>query len=39
MYSEILKGKKIVGYDLGGGTPTKLSVENLQRITSVYSAI
>ena len=33
MYSEILKGKKIVGYDLGGGTPTKLSVENLTRIT------
>ena len=37
MYSEILKGKKIVGYDLGGGTPTKLSVQNLQRITdAVY---
>lgn len=33
MYSEILKGKRIVGYDLGGGTPTKLSVKNLQRIT------
>lgn len=38
MYSEILKGKKIVGYDLGGGTPTKLSVENLKKITeAVYS--
>ncbi len=37
MYSKILKGKKIVGYDLGGGTPTKLSVENLKRITdAVY---
>lgn len=37
MYSEILKGKKVVGYDLGGGTPTKLSVENLKRITdAVY---
>ena len=37
MYSEILKGKKIVGYDLGGGTPTKLSVENLKKITdAVY---
>ena len=34
MYSEILKGKRIVGYDLGGGTPTKLSVENLERITT-----
>ena len=34
MYSHILKGKKIVGYDLGGGTPAKLSVENLKKITS-----
>lgn len=34
MYSKILKGKKIVGYDLGGGTPTKLSVENLLKITN-----
>ncbi len=33
MYSQILKGKKIVGYDLGGGTPSKLSYENLKRIT------
>ena len=33
MYSEILRGKKIVGYDLGGGTPSKLSVRNLTRIT------
>ena len=38
MYSKILKGKRIVGYDLGGGTPTKLSVENLRRITdAVYN--
>lgn len=37
MYAPILKGKKIVGYDLGGGTPTKLSVENLKKITdAVY---
>ena len=34
MYAEILKGKRIVGYDLGGGTPTKLSVGSLRRITS-----
>ena len=34
MYSDILEGKKIVGYDLGGGTPAKLSVENLKKITS-----
>lgn len=33
MYSKILRGKKIVGYDLGGGTPTKLSAKNLKRIT------
>lgn len=33
MYAEILKGKRIVGYDLGGGTPAKLSVRNLRRIT------
>ena len=37
MYSEILKGKRIVGYDLGGGTPTKLSVENLERITTAVN--
>lgn len=33
MYAALLEGKKIVGYDLGGGTPTKLSKENLRRIT------
>ncbi len=33
MYKAILKDKKIVGYDLGGGTPTKLSVGNLKKIT------
>ena len=33
MYAKLLKGKKIVGYDLGGGTPTKLSAENLKNIT------
>lgn len=38
MYSEILKDKRIVGYDLGGGTPSKLSVYNLRRITdALYS--
>ena len=39
MYSEILKGKRIVGYDLGGGTPTKLSVENLERITTAVNEL
>lgn len=33
MYKAILKDKKIVGYDMGGGTPTKLSVDNLKKIT------
>lgn len=33
MYREILQDKKILGFDLGGGTPTKLSVENLEKIT------
>lgn len=37
MYSEILNGKRIVGYDLGGGTPTKLSVNNLRRITDAVN--
>lgn len=38
MYQTILKGKKIVGYDLGGGTPTKLSVENLKIITQAVTS-
>ncbi len=32
MYKPLLKDKTIVGYDIGGGTPVKLSVENLQKI-------
>ncbi len=39
MYSEILRGKKIVGYDLGGGTPTKLSVKNLKLITDAVNTL
>lgn len=35
LYKKIIKDKKIVGYDLGGGTPTKLSIENLQKVTTV----
>lgn len=34
MYKQLLQGKTIEGYDLGGGTPTKLSAENLQKITT-----
>lgn len=33
MYRSILKNKTIIGYDIGGGTPTKLSIENLRNIT------
>lgn len=39
MYSKILKGKRIVGYDLGGGTPTKLSIKNLKRITDAINEL
>lgn len=33
MYRGIIGDKPIVGYDLGGGTPSYLSVENLTKIT------
>ena len=33
MYREMIRNKPIVGYDLGGGTPAYLSVENLRKIT------
>ncbi len=33
LYREIIKDKPIAGYDLGGGTPAYLSVENLRKIT------
>lgn len=39
MYAEILKGKRIVGYDLGGGTPAKLSVRNLKRLTDAVTSL
>ena len=34
MYRALIKDKPIVGYDLGGGTPSYLSVENLEKITN-----
>jgi oxygen-independent coproporphyrinogen III oxidase len=37
MYHSIVKGKKIVGYDMGGETPTKLSVKNLKKITEAVT--
>lgn len=33
LYRPMIGDKPIVGYDLGGGTPIFLSIENLQRIT------
>ncbi len=39
MYSKILGDKPIVGYDLGGGTPAKLSTENLLRITEAVKRL
>jgi oxygen-independent coproporphyrinogen-3 oxidase len=38
MYKPLLKGKRIVGYDIGGGTPTKLSLQNLKRITAAITS-
>lgn len=34
LYRLIINDKPIVGYDLGGGTPSYLSIENLEKITS-----
>ena len=33
LYKEIIKDKQIVGFDMGGGTPTFLDNENLKKIT------
>lgn len=38
MYANLASNKPIVGFDLGGGTPTKLSIENLARITNALKA-
>ena len=38
MYKTILKDKRIVGYDIGGGTPTKLSLENIKKITDAVTS-
>ncbi len=34
LYRGIIGDKPIVGYDLGGGTPSYLSIENLEKITA-----
>lgn len=33
MYKEIISDKKILGFDMGGGTPTQLETEQIKRIT------
>lgn len=37
MYSDIVLDKEVVGYDIGGGTPAKLSTQNLKRITKALT--
>ncbi len=37
LYREMIGDKKIVGYDLGGGTPSYLSAENLRKITDAVN--
>ncbi|GAL04228.1 coproporphyrinogen III oxidase [Photobacterium aphoticum] len=37
MYSQLVKDKPIMGFDLGGGTPSILSVENLTRLTQAVT--
>lgn len=38
MYKEIIGDKKILGYDMGGGTPTQLETDQIRRITDkLYS--
>ena len=34
MYKSIIGQKPVAGFDIGGGTPTKLSIQNLQIITN-----
>ncbi|WP_026507857.1 radical SAM protein [Butyrivibrio sp. MC2013] len=37
-YRAIIKDKPIVGYDLGGGTPSFLSTENIRKITEAIKS-
>ena len=38
LYAPLVKGKPVIGFDLGGGTPLLLSEKNLRRITEGVSA-
>lgn len=33
MYAPLTAGKEIIGFDIGGGTPLKLSIENIAKLT------
>ncbi len=33
MYAHLTSGKEVTGFDIGGGTPLKLSVENIAKLT------
>ena len=39
MYAPLASGKPVIGFDIGGGTPLKLSVENLTRLTQKAEAL
>ena len=33
MYAPLTAGKEVIGFDIGGGTPLKLSIENIAKLT------
>lgn len=37
MYEPLLEGKTIAGFDMGGGTPTRISVEHVRTITDAIT--
>ena len=39
LYKELIGERKIVGFDLGGGTPSKLSEENLTKVTESVKSL
>jgi oxygen-independent coproporphyrinogen-3 oxidase len=39
LYRPLIASKKIIGFDLGGGTPARLSEENLKKIMSALKSL
>lgn len=37
LYAPLLKGKTVVGFDMGGGTPTKITTENVRKLTEAIT--